>query len=94
MEYIITRQSITNRCNTDGRSHLDFTEKERPCVEAYLKRLKDKTGDVCTRYFIEIESSIEAVDRLGELYDSDILITKNLNFNNVISLVIYDEKDV
>lgn len=44
-EYIITRAKIVNRCNTDGKLHLMFTEKERPCEEAYLKEIRDTSGN-------------------------------------------------
>ena len=40
-EYMITRASIINRCNSDGKEHFLFTEKERPCREAFLKDVKD-----------------------------------------------------
>lgn len=51
-EYIITRASIINRCNYDGRLHLQFTEAERPCREAYLKELRDENGILCSRYCV------------------------------------------
>ena len=90
-EYIITRASIINRCNSDGKEHFLFTEKERPCKEAFLKDVKDKEGKICSRYFIELDS-IEAVDKLETQYDVDVLVTRNLDFNNIISLVLYDEE--
>ena len=90
-EYMITRASIINRCNSDGKEHLMFTEKERPCKEAFLKEIKDNEGTICSRYFIQLES-IEDIDELGTKYDVDILVTRNLDFNNVISLVLYDEE--
>ena len=90
-EYIISRSSIINRCNTDGKLHLLFTEEERPCSEAYLKELYDNDGDKCSRYFINI-SSIEEADELGDKYGVDVLITRNLDFDGVISLVLYDEE--
>lgn len=90
-EYMITRASIINRCNSDGKEHLMFTEKERPCKEAFFKEIKDNEGTICSRYFIQLES-IEDIDELGTKYDVDILVTRNLDFNNVISLVLYDEE--
>ncbi len=90
-EYMITRASIINRCNTDGKEHLLFTGKERPCKEAYLKELKDNDGKMCSRYFIEL-NSIEDIDKLGAKYDVDVLVTRNLDFDEVISLVLYDEE--
>ena len=90
-EYMITRASTINRCNSDGKEHFLFTEKERPCKEATLKYVKDNEGRTCSRYFIELDS-IEAVDKLGTQYDADILVTRNLDFDNTISLVIYDEE--
>lgn len=90
-EYIITRSSIINNCNNDGNIHLMFTEKERPCEEAYLKELDDSDGTKCSRYFIQV-SSIEDVASLGAKYDVDVMITRNLDFNNVIALVLYDEE--
>ena len=41
MECIISRSSVINRCNEDGELHLLFTEKEKPCEEAYIKELLD-----------------------------------------------------
>jgi hypothetical protein len=90
-EYMITRASIINRCNSDGKEHFLFTEKEKPCREAFLKDVKDNEGKTCSRYFIELDS-IEAVDKLGNQYDVDVLVTRNLDFNNIISLVLYDEE--
>jgi hypothetical protein len=90
-EYMITRASLINRCNADGKEHLLFTEKEKPCKEAYLKELKDNGGKICSRYFINLKS-IEDVDALGTKYDVDVLVTRNLDFENVISLVLYDEE--
>lgn len=88
---MITRASTINRCNSDGKEHFLFTEKEKPCKEATLKYVKDNEGRTCSRYFIELDS-IEAVDKLGTQYDADILVTRNLDFDNTISLVIYDEE--
>ena len=90
-EYIITRAKIVNRCNTDGKLHLMFTEKERPCEEAYLKEIRDTSGNLCSRYFIEL-NSIEEVDALGDKYDVDILVTKNMEFPKWIALILYDEE--
>lgn len=90
-EYIISRSSIINHCNTDGKLHLLFTEEERPCSEAYLKELYDNDGNKCSRYFINI-SSIEEADELGDKYGVDVLITRNLDFDGLISLVLYDEE--
>ena len=90
-EYMITRASIINRCNRDRKEHFLFTDKERPCKEAFLKYVKDNEGKTCSRYFIEIDS-IEAVDNLGTQYGVDVLVTRNLDFNNIISLVLYDEE--
>lgn len=91
MEYIISRASIINRCNTDGKLHLMFTDKERPCKEAKLKELKDNEGNRCSRFVIEL-NSIEEVDALGEKYRVDVLVTKNNDFNQYIALVLYDEE--
>ena len=90
-EYMITRSSIINRCNSDRKDHVLFTDKERPCKEAFLKYVKDNEGKTCSRYFIEIDS-IEAVDNLGTQYGVDVLVTRNLDFDNTISLVLYDEE--
>lgn len=90
-EYMISRASIINRCNKDGKLHLIFSEKERPCEEAYLKELKDTDGNDCSRYFIKVDS-IEEVDKLGMKYDVDVLVTRNLDFEGIISLVLYDEE--
>lgn len=90
-EYIITRASIINKCNHDGKLHLMFTKKERPCKEAYLKEIRDINGFLCSRYFIELDS-IEDADALGAKYGVDVLITRNLDFEKVISLVLYDEE--
>ena len=53
--------------------------------------MKDNEGKTCSRYFIEIDS-IEAVDNLGTQYGVDVLVTRNLDFDNIISLVLYDEE--
>lgn len=90
-EHMITRSSIINNCNSDGKLHLLFTEEERPCSEAYLKEVYDNDGNKCSRYFINL-SSIEEVDELGNKYDVDVLITRNLDFDGIISLVLYDEE--
>ena len=90
-EYMITRASIINRCNSDGKEHFMFTEKERPCKEAFLKELQDNDGKDCSRFFVQLDS-IEAIDKLGAQYGVDVLVTRNLDFNDVISLVLYDEE--
>lgn len=90
-EYMITRASIINRCNRDGKIHLIFTESEQPCKEAYLEELKDLDNNLCSRYFIDV-NSIEDVDRLGMKYGVDVLVTRNLDFDAIISLVLYDEE--
>ena len=90
-EYIITRASIINRCWEDGELHLKFSEKERPCQEAYLKELLDNDGNECSRYFIEL-NSIEEADALGDKYDVDVMISRNLDFDNFIALILYDEE--
>ena len=89
--YMITRSSIINRCNSDGKIHLLFTEGERPCKEAYLKELFHNDGILCSRYFIELDT-IEDVDELGSRYDTDVLVTRNMGFDGIISLVLYDEE--
>lgn len=81
-EHMITRSSIINNCNSDGKLHLLFTEEERPCSEAYLKEVYDNDGNKCSRYFINL-SSIEEVDELGNEYDVDVLITRNLDFSSL-----------
>lgn len=91
MECIISRSSIINRCNEDGKLHLLFTEKERPCEEAYLKELLDSDGNTCSRYFIDLDTICE-LDQLGEKYEADVLVTKNLDFPEYIALVLYDEE--
>ncbi len=90
-EYMITRSSIINQCNRDGNIHLKFSKKEQPCREAYLKELDDTNGERCSRYFIEL-STIEDMDALGENYDLDVLVTRNMGFDDVIALVLYDEE--
>lgn len=89
MECIISKSSIINRCSKDGKLHLLFTEKEKPCEEAYLKEILDIDGNKCSRYFIDLET-ISEVDGLGEKYGVDILVTKNLDFPECIALVLYD----
>jgi len=91
MKYIITRASIINKCNNDGKLHMFFTERERPCKEAFLEELNDNEGNLCSRYFINLES-IEEADKLGEKYDVDILITRNSDFDKYIAVVLYDEE--
>lgn len=90
-EYMIARASIINRCNSDEQEHLLFTEKERPCEEAFLKNIKSNDGRTCSRYFINLDS-IEDIDRLGNQYGVDVLVTRNIDFDDVISLVLYDEE--
>lgn len=91
MEYIISKSSIINRCNSDGKLHLMFTEKERPCKEASLKEMKDNDGNICSRFVIEL-NSIEEVDALGKKHAVDVLVTKSNDFNQYIALVLYDEE--
>lgn len=91
MSAYITRASIINRCNLDGKLYLLFTENERPCKEAYLRELEDNAGVLCSRFFLHLDS-IEEADKLGTNYDVDILISRNLDFDGVISLVLYDEE--
>ena len=91
MECIISKSSIINRCNEDGEFHLLFTEKEKPCEEAYLKEIVDSDGNQCSRYFIDLET-ISELDALGEKYDTDILVTRNLDFPEYIAIVLYDEE--
>lgn len=90
MECIISRASIVNRCTTDGKVHYHFTEKERPCKEAYLKDMIDDSGNPCSRYCIDL-NTITELDQLGEDYEKDILVTKNYDFTNYVTLIIYDE---
>ena len=75
----------------DGKLHDLFTEQERPCKEAYLKEIYDNNGIKCSRSFIQL-GSIEEVDALEEKYDVDVLVTRNLDFDGVIALVLYDEE--
>ena len=89
-KYMITRASIINRCNLDGKPHLLFTETERPCKEAFLEEIKDNDGNICSRYFIEIEDSVESLVALGTKYDVDVIVTRNIDFNNHIALVLQD----
>lgn len=91
MECIISRSFIINRCNEDGKIHLLFTEKEKPCEEAYLKELLDSDGNKCSRYFIDLDTITE-LDTLGEKYDSDVLVTKNRDFPKYTALILYDEE--
>lgn len=91
MECIISRASIVNRCNKDGNLHLVFTEKEKPCEEAYLKDILDSDGNNCRRYFVDI-NTIKELDELGEKYDLDVMVTKNLDFPEYTALILYDEE--
>lgn len=91
MECIISKPSIINRCNEDGEIHLLFTEREKPCEEAYLKEVLDVEGNKCSRYFIDLDTIIE-LDKLGEKYDTDVLVTKNLDFPEYTALILYDEE--
>lgn len=91
IKYIIARASIINRCNTDGKEHLFMTENERPCEEVVLTEILDKHGKKCSRFMIELDT-IEDVDKLGEKYKVDVLVTRNLEFDGYISLVLYDEE--
>lgn len=91
MECIISKSSIINRCNEDGEIHLLFTEREKPCEEAYLKEVLDVEGNKCSRYFIDLDTIIE-LDKLGEKCDTDVLVTKNLDFPEYTALILYDEE--
>lgn len=91
MECIISKSSIINRCNEDGELHLFFTEREKPCEEAYLKEVLDVEGNKCSRYFIDLDTIIE-LDKLGEKYDTDVLVTRNLDFPEYTALILYDEE--
>ena len=53
--------------------------------------MKDNEGKTCRRYFIELDS-IEVVEKLGTQYGVDVLVKRNLDFDNIISLVLYDEE--
>lgn len=88
---MITRTSIINICNSDWKEYFLFTDKERHCKEAFLKDVKDNEGKTCRRYFIELDS-IEVVEKLGTQYGVDVLVKRNLDFDNIISLVLYDEE--
>ena len=90
-KYIITRASIINRCNSDGKEHLLITEYERPCEEAFLDYLEDNEGNQCSRFFVELDGSLEAVDKLADKYDVDVLVSRNGDFPEYIALVLYDE---
>ncbi|RKI93756.1 hypothetical protein D7V94_03570 [Parablautia intestinalis] len=91
MECIISKSSIINRCNEDGEIHLLFAEREKPCEEAYLKEVLDLEGNKCNRYFINLDTIIE-LDKLSEKYDTDVLVTKNLDFPEYTALILYDEE--
>ena len=91
MECIISKSSIINRCNEDEEIHLLFTEREKPCEEAYLKEILDSDGNKCSRYFIDLNTIIE-LDKLGEKYDTDVLVTKNMDFPEYTALILYDEE--
>ncbi|MBK3497184.1 hypothetical protein JFL43_20605 [Viridibacillus sp. YIM B01967] len=91
MELLITKSSIINSYNSDGKLHLFMTEKERPCSEATLTVMNDKDGAKCSRFTIKLDS-IEELDRLGEKSEVDILVTKNPEFSSYIAIVLYDEE--
>ena len=91
MECIISKSSIINRCNEDGEIHLLFKEREKPCEEAYLKEVLDVEGNKCSRYFIDLDT-ITDLDKLGEKYDTDVLVTKNLDFPEYTAIILYDEE--
>ena len=66
-------------------------KKEKPCEEAYIKELLDSDGNKCSRYFIDLDTITE-LDKLGEKYDTDVLVTKNLDFPEYTALILYDEE--
>ena len=68
-----------------------FTEREKPCEEAYLKEVLDVEGNKCSRYFIDLDT-ITDLDKLGEKYDTDVLVTKNLDFPEYTAIILYDEE--
>lgn len=80
-----------NKCNTDGKLHLLFSAKEKPCEEAYIKELLDSNGNMCNRYFFDLDAITEQ-DKLGKKYDVDVLVTENLDFLRYSALVLYDEE--
>ncbi len=92
-KYIITKSSIIKRCATDGKDHRMFTEDERPCKEATLEEITDKNGNKCSRFFIEIDDTIEALDALCDNYVADIKVSRNLFFPNDIVLIICDDEE-
>lgn len=55
------------------------------------KNKKYKNNSLWSRYFISVES-IEEDDKLGEKYNVDILITRNLDFDKYIAIVLHDEE--
>lgn len=75
----------------DGKPHLLFSAKEKPCEEAYIKELLDSNGNRCSRYFIDLDTIAE-LDKLGKKYDVDVLVKENLDISEYIALVLYDEK--
>lgn len=68
-----------------------YDRKERPYDEAILTEILDKHGERCSRFMIELDT-IEDVDKLGQKYQVDVLVTKNLDFDDYIALVLYDEE--
>ncbi len=51
----------------------------------------DSDANKVSRFFIEL-NSIEDIDLLGEKYGVDVLVTKNVSFEDYISIVLYDEE--
>lgn len=91
-KYIITKSSIIKRCMSDGQNHQLFTENERPCNDAVLEEIIDRNGNRCSRFFIEIDNTIEALDKLCDNYVADIKVSRNLFFPDYITLVICDDE--
>lgn len=91
-KYIITKSSIIKNCMLDGKNHQLFTENERPCKEAVLEEILDKNGNRCSRFFIEVDNTIEELDKLCDNYVADIKVSRNLFFPDYITLVICDDE--
>ena len=62
-----------------------------PCRWQTRADLCNENGILCSRYCIRL-ASIEEVDRLGSIYDANVMITRNLGFPDRIALVLYDEE--
>lgn len=88
-KFMITKMSIINRLKKE-EFRVTYTEEEKPCNEAFLDKIKDCTGEECTRYFIILDNHITALEKLRAETGTSIMLTENKTFD-CPELVFFDE---